>query len=485
MRIFTVVFDRPGQKKYSRLLNVFLKSCAAKMPNVEVDVLRIKGPDTMTLGHRVACEDNTEKLAFWVDYIKKAKEPVALMDCDILIRGDIRDAFDHEFDVAYTLNGAGGLNAGVVFVRPTQYSVEFFELWKEINDQMFFDESFHRKWRKKYIGMNQTALGYILEHPDLHSASLKFLPSHVYNAADYDHPVVDDATKVLHVKGDLRDDFLSGGKFYKRLFREWILYEDPEYFLKQNMNHFQEVHGYAPNMQDPKTFSEKIMWRKWNDRRPILAMACDKIESREYARKILGDQYILPDPEPGQDFVMKVTRASGSNVFSPIDEDKEQKISRWMSEDYGVEKGEWGYSQGPQRLVSEPLLKPWPDVLRFHCFDGTCQALEVYRYHRGAPKPEVRDITFYDRAGNWIDVKINGRPQGDAPFQEAEHMEKSELLAVGFDYVRVDFLLHKGRIYFSELTVYPVSGTARYEPRSFDAWLGTFWTIQEREENHG
>ena len=52
--------------------------------------------------------------------------------------------------------------------------------------------------------------------------------------------------------------------------------------------------GYKPNLENPKTFNEKIQWMKLYYRKPELPRLVDKITAKEEVAKIIGKQYIIP-----------------------------------------------------------------------------------------------------------------------------------------------------------------------------------------------
>ena len=69
-----------------------------------------------------------------------------------------------------------------------------------------------------------------------------------------------------------------------------------------------KVFGYWPNLRRPRTFNEKIHWKKLNDRREVVARTSDKFAVRRYVRaKGLGD-ILIPllwhgvDPRGGPAF---------------------------------------------------------------------------------------------------------------------------------------------------------------------------------------
>ena len=46
--------------------------------------------------------------------------------------------------------------------------------------------------------------------------------------------------------------------------------------------------GYRLNLQQPRTFNEKIQWLKLNDIHPEYTKMVDKIEAKEYVCKVMG-----------------------------------------------------------------------------------------------------------------------------------------------------------------------------------------------------
>lgn len=51
--------------------------------------------------------------------------------------------------------------------------------------------------------------------------------------------------------------------------------------------------GYKLNLQNPKTFNEKLQWLKLNYRKPIMTQMADKYRSKSYVRALIRDEYIV------------------------------------------------------------------------------------------------------------------------------------------------------------------------------------------------
>ena len=210
MRIVTVAFDYSGVDMYARLLRVFEYSVAQHMPNASFEVVRIPAPDGVNERQR-SHVSNTWKFREWARVMREADpaDEIVFCDCDMLMTGDLSDAFDFDFDVAYTRRLAKfPMNGGVVFARPTEAALAFFELWREWNDRFYRDPAEHRPWKVKYGGMNQAAFGKVVNDVE-YDATVIALPCEVYNATDSDWGSVTDNTRMIHCKSNLRRAIFS------------------------------------------------------------------------------------------------------------------------------------------------------------------------------------------------------------------------------------------------------------------------------------
>lgn len=66
--------------------------------------------------------------------------------------------------------------------------------------------------------------------------------------------------------------------------------EDSEYLKFQ----YRRIMGKELNLENPRTFNEKLQWLKLNDRRPEYTQMVDKYAVKDYVAKTIGKQYIIP-----------------------------------------------------------------------------------------------------------------------------------------------------------------------------------------------
>ena len=52
--------------------------------------------------------------------------------------------------------------------------------------------------------------------------------------------------------------------------------------------------GYKLDLNNPKTFNEKIQWLKLYDRQPTYVTMVDKLLAKDYVAGIIGEDYIIP-----------------------------------------------------------------------------------------------------------------------------------------------------------------------------------------------
>ena len=84
---------------------------------------------------------------------------------------------------------------------------------------------------------------------------------------------------------------------------------------------------YPLNLENPRTFSEKLQWLKLHDRHSEYTQMVDKATAKDYVASIVGDKYIIPtygiwnsvdeiewDKLPNK-FVVKATSDSGGVII--------------------------------------------------------------------------------------------------------------------------------------------------------------------------
>jgi hypothetical protein len=276
--------------------------------------------------------------------------------------------------------------------------------------------------------------------------------------------------------------------------------------------------GYYPNLQNPKSFNEKILWKKIYDRNPLLPIVADKYRVRKYIREVLGDKeakkilvplfYVTDNPRTipfdslEGEYVIKPNHLSHKIILAE-DIDKQKRYTvidgcsksvlpdsrqtrdeiidtcrEWLTIKHGFYKHEWAYQPIKRKILVERLLRDnsrnIPANYNFSILHGKCQLIAVF-YN----KFDDRSIAKYTPEWEYLDLQSRLRQASyeEKPENLESMLELAELLGKPFDFIRVDLYSVDDKIYFSELTNYPLSGTLYYNQVSFDFEIGSKWTI--------
>lgn len=255
------------------------------------------------------------------------------------------------------------------------------------------------------------------------------------------------------------------------------------FFIKQ---------GYRLNLENPKTYNEKLNWLKLNYRNKLMPICADKFTVRQYVKDkgldhILNELYwegfnpedIPFDKLPNQ-FVIKVTTGSGKNIIckdkTKLNHQKTiETLRRWLSEKYLPAYGEWFYDVIRPRIIIEKLLidenGEIPNDYKVFCFNGEPKyiAVDVGRFYE--MKRNIFDIDWNFKKGYKISF-----PNDDIILERPQCLEqmiqKARKLSEGFPHVRVDFYIIKNEIYFGELTFTNGAGFGNVQPYSFAEEMG-------------
>ena len=265
--------------------------------------------------------------------------------------------------------------------------------------------------------------------------------------------------------------------------------------------------GHQLNLDNPQRFTEKVQWRKLNDRDVVYSLLSDKYRVREWVEKKIGNEYLVPllgcwnhfyeidfDTLP-QQFVLKTNNGCHSNI---IVKDKtaflrekwlaQRKMEYWLCSDFFYDGLELHYRDIRPVIIAEKLLKPeaGEDCLtdyKIHCFDGTPFVCQVIK---GRATKETLD--FYDTEWKHLDLAHPAFPNSEKtdhkPSQYNQMLSIASKLSQGLKYVRVDLYNTENRVYFGEMTFTPASGTERYIPDQWDYIMGDQWDIHSQQVNH-
>ena len=259
--------------------------------------------------------------------------------------------------------------------------------------------------------------------------------------------------------------------------------------------------GKKCDLVTPQTFNEKLCWMKvyYPDSRQVLLI--DKDTVRGYVADQIGSEHLITqygvwerfddidfDILP-KNFVLKPTHTSGDIYFC---EDKSQldrkalrkTVNRWMRRNFYHQSREWGYKCIKPRIVAqELLLEEDGGTLRdykFMCFNGEPKCFQITQNHRNGIGTTVN---YYDMQWNPLPVRKKysvGQGLAHPPIGFNQMVILCKTLAKPFPFVRMDFYISCGHIYFGEFTFCPGSGIERYYPDDWDLIFGNWLELPQK-----
>ncbi len=256
--------------------------------------------------------------------------------------------------------------------------------------------------------------------------------------------------------------------------------------------------GYWPNLANPGTYNEKVNWRKIFDRNPLFVERQDKLAARKFVASTCPELNLpeilwigtsphdIPFDRIDRPVVIKANHGCDYNFFvrDPANIDRleiQLFFTRILSERWGAHRFEWSYEGIQPCIYMEELLQTDDAVsesdYKIHVFDGFVAYSHIVNRRPGG----TRKI-FFNSDGELLPVSVhhweNTLEMEKTPLHEAADRYAARLCE-GFDALRADFYIHKGKIYFGEFTIYPNSGLTPYYPQEFDTQHGSCWDIRK------
>lgn len=232
--------------------------------------------------------------------------------------------------------------------------------------------------------------------------------------------------------------------------------------------------GRAPNLVNPRGYNDKVQWLKLFDQMPEHVTCCDKLAAREYVAGIIGRAYLLDvhqiaravtELRPRIPCMVKANHDSGtaSRVVDHVTwRHARERIGRALRHAYGVASGEWAYARIERRCFTEELLPSPITEYKFHCSAGRVLWTQIIAGRAaGIPGEVVTDAKGVRLPLHFNVLNTPGVDMPSLPKTWRHMIEVAETLSQSFRYVRVDLYSHAGKVYFSELTFWPIAGICR------------------------
>lgn len=262
---------------------------------------------------------------------------------------------------------------------------------------------------------------------------------------------------------------------------------------------YRALMGEELDLDDPKTFNEKLQWLKLHDRNPLYTTLVDKYRVKQWVAERIGGQYVTPTYavwERAEDidisglperFVLKTNHDCGGIAICrdratfDLDAAKE-KLAKHLKRNYYWGCREWPYKDVRPLVFAEEYLDPSMGAdpaagitdYKFYCFGGEPGYLYV---SQGLEDHATARISFLN-IGDWSFAPFGRNdyapfdelPPKPACYDEMEGLARE--LAAGISFVRADLFVYGGRPRFSEMTFSPCGGFMPFDKPEWDEKLG-------------
>ncbi len=256
--------------------------------------------------------------------------------------------------------------------------------------------------------------------------------------------------------------------------------------------------GQKLDLNNPRSFNEKLQWLKLHDRNPLYSTLVDKYAVKDWVAGIIGPEYVtktygcwksVDEIDLGslpEQFVLKTNHDSGGVAIcrdrAKFDfEGAKRKLNDHLNTNYYWRTREWPYKNVQPLVFAEEYLEPDTEDgdlrdYKFLCFGGKPAFIEL---HKGRFGFHVQDI--YDTEWKRVEISDWGYPQSDEDEERPAHFDEmlafSKALSKGFPHVRVDWYSAHGSLYFGEMTFYDGAGLSAFGDYADDLRLGALITL--------
>lgn len=255
--------------------------------------------------------------------------------------------------------------------------------------------------------------------------------------------------------------------------------------------------GKKLDLENPRTFSEKLQWLKLYDRKPAYSTMVDKYAVKEYVAGIIGQEYIIPtlgvwdSPEDidwdrlPERFVLKTTHGGGSNGVvickdkKSFDKAAAVRILRnnMKGSDWNIQM-EWPYKDVPHRIIAEQFVEPSEGSAdlsdyKWFCFDGVPKFCQVIQNRSVKETIDIFDTNWKHQDFVGLNpVADNAEIEASKPENLDEQIRIASVLSKGIPFSRIDLYSIGGKVLFGEITFFPMGGYGSFRPSQYDEIIG-------------
>ena len=252
--------------------------------------------------------------------------------------------------------------------------------------------------------------------------------------------------------------------------------------------------GMELNLDNPKTYIEKLHWLLLFDNTPIKEVVADKYRVKAWVEEKIGSKYVIPllgvwktaneinfDKLPNS-FVLKTNAGANSQniIFvknkNMLDKKKSiKKLDYWLKLNIAFVQDDWPlklhYLHMPPCIIAEEYLENLGVEYKFFCFSGEPKFFYIAVEDPVNPRHAVYDMNFQKAPFSWMQDRPHECEQA-RPDNFDEMINIAKKLSEGFVFVRVDLYNVEGKIYFGEMTFGSHGGVQNIQPPEYQRILG-------------
>lgn len=270
---------------------------------------------------------------------------------------------------------------------------------------------------------------------------------------------------------------------------------------------YRQWFGRFADLNNPKSFNEKLNWLKLYDRNPDYIGMVDKYEAKQWISRRVGSEYVVPSVAgpwdsvdeipfgslPGQ-FVLKTTHDCGGvvicsdrNLFDL--EWAKDFLKKHMKSNYFYSGREWPYKFVKPRVFAEEFISDFGATgktevqltdYKFFCFDGSPKAMFIATDRASAEETKFDFFDMEYRHLPFTQGHPNARNVPDKPKNFELMKSLAAKLSSGLPHLRVDFYEVGDSVYVGELTLFHFSGTVPFDPEEWDLVFGDWLTLPDQ-----
>lgn len=256
--------------------------------------------------------------------------------------------------------------------------------------------------------------------------------------------------------------------------------------------------GYFPNLKEPKSWNEKIIWLALNYKNPDIAVAADKGKAKQWIAERVGEEYVIP--------LIGVYSSVQDIDFAALPQRFVAKLNDgWGADEIMTVRDKSRLNVDQAKAVLSSWLYPWKNyyyqnmcitdekmerptiVIEQYMEQENSASLDDFKFYccNGEPRfalvvtgrgSRAQTRSFVDMDWNVLPVARAGKPSSDVPEKPTgleTMLDLCRKLAKGFPLVRIDFYEVSGRVYVGEMTFTP-GMFLKFQPREWDYKLGEY-----------